>query len=65
VLPRTIEIVDTELGPIALKVVTRPGGERTAEPELEDVARAAIKHRKPLAAVRTAALGAWEQKRKR
>jgi uncharacterized protein (TIGR00299 family) protein len=65
VLPRTIEIVDTELGPIALKVVTRPGGEQTAEPELEDVARTAIKHGKPLAAVRTAALAAWEQKRKR
>jgi uncharacterized protein (DUF111 family) len=63
-LPRTIEMVDTELGSIALKVVTRPNGERTAEPELEDVARAAVSHGKPLADVRAAAIAALERKRK-
>jgi len=65
VLPRAIEIVDTEVGPIAVKVVTRPGGEPTAEPELEDVARAAMSRRKPLAEVRAAALMAWNRKRER
>jgi uncharacterized protein (DUF111 family) len=63
VLPRTLEIVETELGPIAVKVVKRPDGAETVEPELEDVARAAVTNRKPLAEVRAAALAAWERKR--
>jgi uncharacterized protein (TIGR00299 family) protein len=62
VLARRIEIADTELGPIALKIVQRPSGEETAEPELDDVARAAVKHERPLGEVRAAALAAWKRR---
>jgi hypothetical protein len=63
VLPRRIEIVETQFGPIALKVVHRPQDAETAEPEMDDVARAAVTHRKPLAEVRAAAMAAWERRR--
>ncbi|MFP6626782.1 MAG: nickel pincer cofactor biosynthesis protein LarC [Deltaproteobacteria bacterium] len=56
VLPRTIENVDTDYGPVAVKVVTRPDGRRTAEPEFDDVARGALKHGVPFKTVREAAL---------
>jgi uncharacterized protein (TIGR00299 family) protein len=65
VLPRRIDVVDTPFGPIALKVVQRPHGEETAEPELDDLARAAVAHDRPLAEVRAAAIEAWERARAR
>ena len=61
VLARRIEVVETRYGTIALKVVVRPGGAETAEPELDDLARAALTHRAPLADVRAAAVAAWRQ----
>jgi len=60
VLARRIDVVDTEFGSIACKVVVRPDGNESAEPELDDLARAAIGHDKPLREVRAAALSAWE-----
>jgi uncharacterized protein (DUF111 family) len=59
VLPRRIEPVATEFGAIAVKIVVRPSGEETAEPEFEDVARAALARGVSYAAVRDAALAAW------
>ena len=56
VLVRRTEVVETELGPIRVKIAVRPDGCETAEPEFADVARAAIKSGKPLADVRAAAL---------
>jgi uncharacterized protein (TIGR00299 family) protein len=64
VLPRRIEVVNTEYGPIALKIVQRPDGKETAEPEHDDLARAALACDKPLKDVRAAALAAWERSRK-
>jgi len=63
VLPRRIEVVETSYGTIALKVVGRPGGKETAEPEFEDVSRAARQHDVAFADVRRAALVSWEQAR--
>ena len=60
VLPRRVEIVSTEFGDIALKVVERPDGNETAEPEYDDVACAALDHDVPIDDVRAAALQAWE-----
>lgn len=59
VLPRRSEIVDTEYGAISIKVAVRPDGSETAEPEFEEVARAASASGRPLADVRAAALAAW------
>ena len=59
VLDRRIEMVETAYGTVALKVARRPGGKETAEPEFEDVARAAIKHGVGLEKVRRAAFKAW------
>jgi len=59
VLPRRIEPVTTEYGTIAVKIVVRPSGEETAEPEFEDVARAAMARGVSYATVRDAALAAW------
>jgi uncharacterized protein (TIGR00299 family) protein len=59
VLPRRIEPVTTEFGVIAVKIVVRPSGEESAEPEFEDVARAAIARGVSYATVRDAALAAW------
>lgn len=44
---------------VALKVVTRPSGERTAKPEADDVARAAAALGRPWREVAAAALDAW------
>jgi pyridinium-3,5-bisthiocarboxylic acid mononucleotide nickel chelatase len=63
VLARRIEVVETDFGPIAIKIVERPGGGETAEPELDDVVRASVTAGKPLAEVRAAALAAWTRKR--
>jgi hypothetical protein len=62
VLPRRIDPVATPYGAIAVKVGVRPSGEESAEPEFEDVARAAISHSLPYATVRDAALTAWRKK---
>lgn len=59
VLPRHIESVETEYGPVALKVVVRPGGRASAAPEFDDVARLALKHGVALDVVQKAALEAW------
>ena len=59
VLPRRIEPVATEFGTIAVKIVVRPSGEESAEPEFEDVARAALSHGVSYATVCDAALAAW------
>ena len=63
VLPRRSETVETGHGPITVKVVRRPDGSHTAEPEFEDVAAAARRSGQPLAAIRDAALAAWREKR--
>lgn len=61
VLPRRIEPVTTALGVIAVKIVARPSGEETAEPEFEDVARAALAHGVSYVTARDAALAAWRR----
>jgi len=61
VLPRRVEAVMTVYGSIAVKVVVRPSGEESAEPEFEDVARAALAGRVPYGTVRDAALDAWRK----
>jgi uncharacterized protein (TIGR00299 family) protein len=63
VLPRRSDTVETSYGPITVKVVRRPDGSETAEPEFEDVAAAARRAGQPLAAVRDEALLAWREKR--
>lgn len=63
VLPRRIDLVATTFGSVALKVVVRPGGEESAEPEFEDVARLAIEHGVPFATVHDAAISAWRADR--
>lgn len=60
VLPRRIEMVETEFGPIAVKIAARPSGRESAEPEFEDVARAALASGVPFRTVRAAALRAFE-----
>jgi len=64
VLPRRSEIVDTEYGAISVKVALRPDGSESAEPEFEEVARAASACGHRLADVRAAALAAWLLARK-
>ncbi len=59
VLPRHTDSVDTEYGPVALKVVVRPGGKRTAAPEFDDVSRLALKNGVAFDVVHQAALAAW------
>ncbi|HYB99007.1 MAG TPA: nickel pincer cofactor biosynthesis protein LarC [Candidatus Limnocylindrales bacterium] len=58
IVPRRIDIVETEYGPIAVKIAVRPDGSETAEPEFEDVARASLHMRATFADVRAAALAA-------
>ncbi len=58
VLPRRIETVDTDYGAIDVKIVTRPNGRETAEPEFDDIARAAREHGVSLKTAREAALTA-------
>ncbi len=62
VLPRRSETVETTHGEITLKIVRRPDGTETAEPEFEDIAAIARQTGVPLAAVRDAALAAWRRK---
>jgi uncharacterized protein (TIGR00299 family) protein len=62
VLPRRIDPVATPYGTIAVKVGLRPSGEESAEPEFEDVARAAMSHGVSYTTVRDAALTAWRKK---
>jgi uncharacterized protein (TIGR00299 family) protein len=61
VLPRRIEPVTTEYGTVAVKIVVRPSGEETGEPEFEDVARVALAHGVSYTAVRDAALASWRK----
>jgi len=61
VLSRRVDHVSTLYGTIAVKVGIRPSGEQTAEPEFEDVARAAISHGVSYLIVRDAALRAWDK----
>src|SRR6185369_11873287 len=56
VLARRIDVVETEFGKIRVRTVVPPDGSESAEPEFEDVARAAIAAAKPFADVRAAAL---------
>lgn len=56
VLARSIEVVRTSCGPIRVKIVVRPDGKETAEPEFEDVARAAAASGRAFADVRAEAL---------
>jgi uncharacterized protein (TIGR00299 family) protein len=65
VLPRRIELVTTTYGTMAVKVAVRPSGRETAEPEFDDVARAALASGDSFAAVRHATLAAWELRSRR
>lgn len=56
VLARRIELVETKYGKIRVKVVNRPDGRETAEPEFEDVAAAAIAAGATFSDVRAAAV---------
>jgi uncharacterized protein (TIGR00299 family) protein len=58
VLARRIDVVETTSGPVRVKVVVRPDGTETAEPEFDDVARAAQRSGRPFADVRAEALSA-------
>jgi uncharacterized protein (TIGR00299 family) protein len=62
VLPRRMEPVMTEFGSITVKIVVRPLGEESAEPEFEDVAHAALARGVSYATVREAALAAWRNR---
>jgi uncharacterized protein (DUF111 family) len=59
VLARRIEVVETASGKIRVKVVVRPDGSESAEPEFEDVARVATATGKPFADVRAQVLAAF------
>jgi uncharacterized protein (TIGR00299 family) protein len=59
VLPRERVVVKVEGHEIALKVVTRPDGSRTAKPEADDVSRVAAALARPWRAVSDAAMAAW------
>ena len=61
VLVRRSDIVDTDYGPMSLKVAVRPDGTETAEPEFEEVARTASALGRPFADIRAAALAAWKR----
>lgn len=58
-LARDRVVVRVEGQEIALKVVQRPDGQRTAKPEADDVSRAAAALGRPWQAVADAALAAW------
>ena len=62
-LPRTIRELATPLGPVRLKQVQLPAGERRSKPEFDDLADLARRHGLPMAQVRqivTAALAQEE-----
>ncbi|MBA3853950.1 MAG: TIGR00299 family protein [Gemmatimonas sp.] len=61
VLPRERVVVEVLGQEVALKVVTRPDGQRTAKPEADDVARAAAALQKSWREVADAALEAWRR----
>jgi uncharacterized protein (DUF111 family) len=61
VLARRIEVVETVAGPIRVKVVARPDGSESAEPEFEDVAAAAAATGRTFADLREEALAAWRR----
>ncbi len=63
-LPRTIESVHTEYGPIDLKVASWQGRIVNVQPEYEDCKKAAIREKVPLKQVITAAKAAYERKNK-
>ena len=62
-LARRIELVETAYGNIRVKVVARPDGSETAEPEFEDVSAAAIAKSATFTDVRAAALAAFSSMR--
>jgi uncharacterized protein (DUF111 family) len=55
-----VETVDTEFGPIAIKIGRRGGQVVRATPEFEDCRKAAERARRPLQEVMEAALRAWK-----
>ena len=59
-LSRTVETVDTEAGPIRIKVGRRSGRVVTSSPEFEDCREAAARTGRPLREVMAAAKRAWE-----
>lgn len=61
VLPRERVLVQVEGQEIALKVVTRPDGRRSAKPEADDVTRAAAALGRSRREVEAAALAAWQR----
>ena len=52
-------VVDTEYGPVRVKVGTLEGGEERPSPEFEDCARLAREGKVPLREVYDAAVRAW------
>ena len=58
-LARERAVVRVEGQEIALKVVQRPDGRRSAKPEADDVSRAAAALGRPWREVAAAALDAW------
>jgi pyridinium-3,5-bisthiocarboxylic acid mononucleotide nickel chelatase len=61
VLARRVDLIETSAGSIRVKVVVRPDGTETAEPEFEDVARAAAAAGRLFVDVRTEALELFER----
>lgn len=62
VLARRIETVETGAGAVRVKVVVRPDGSETAEPEFEDVARVAAATGRPFLDIRGEVLKAFHAK---
>ena len=56
VLPRRVELMDTEFGPVAVKFIVRPDGSETAEPEFDDLARIALQQGLAFEEIRRAVL---------
>lgn len=64
-LSRTVETVDTEYGPIRVKVGSRAGREMVASPEFEDCRTAAAAHQAPLREVMAETMRRWRADRGR
>ena len=62
-LPRRSEVVETEFGPIRVKVALHGGSVRGAAPEYEDCRTAAVRAGVPLQAVMAAATDQWRHRR--
>ena len=60
-LPRTIRELATPLGPVRLKQVQLPAGERRSKPEFDDLADLARRHGLPMAQVRQIVAAALAQ----